>query len=63
MKYAAIGEWSTIEEKPKNPACKHGKHDCPRCGTSRDTDRPHTTRGGKGVVAHLREKMKQKKSK
>lgn len=58
---ATICDWGIIEEKPTNPACKHGKHECLRCGTKSGKDRPHTTRGGKGVVATLVEEKKKRR--
>ena len=52
-------ESERIYERPGEeyaPAtCKHGvRRRCDTCGTGA-SDTPHTTRGGRGVVARLRE--------
>lgn len=42
-----------VEVVPTNPACKHGRHDCDRCGTHDERDHVHTTVGGRGSVGWL----------
>jgi len=39
---------------PLAAVCKHGSGDCDVCGTWDLTDRPHSTVGGRGIVARLR---------
>ena len=49
-----IYERQTEEYAPTT--CKHGgRRRCDTCGTGA-SDTPHTTRGGRGVVARLHEK-------
>ncbi len=43
--------WEIV--KPST-ACKHGTHDCEKCGTSSKRDRVHKTVNGKGVVGKLK---------
>ncbi len=45
----------TIVHRPVITACKHGDGPCDVCGTSERGDRPHTTVGGRGRVARLRD--------
>lgn len=52
--YLGDGWRYTVE--PFNTKCKHGVGDCEVCGTYERTDRKHTTVGGKGLVARLRDK-------
>lgn len=47
--------WTTVTI-PFNTKCKHGEGDCEVCGSYERTDRRHTTIGGKGLVARLRDK-------
>lgn len=41
---------------PPETACKHGKLDCDRCGSSRRRDALHGTTQGRGHVGQLRKK-------
>ena len=47
--------WGSVE-LPATTKCKHDKYQCETCGTSDRNDKIHTTVGGKGLVARLREK-------
>ena len=38
---------------PEATACKHGRDQCERCGTSDRRDGRHATVGGKGLVARI----------
>jgi len=44
-------EW--MPEDESRTACKHGRTECERCGTTDRRDVRHTTRNGRGVVASL----------
>lgn len=48
--------WVYSEELKPSTKCKHGQIECDRCGTAARSDKLHTTVGGKGLVARLREK-------
>ncbi len=45
-----------VVHRPVVTACKHGDGPCDVCGTSERADRPHTTVGGRGLVARPRER-------
>jgi hypothetical protein len=47
-------EW--WEPPPPVTCCKHGPGDCDACGTSDRRDARHSTIGGRGMVASLRER-------
>jgi hypothetical protein len=49
---SCIWHWPMVEEIPPSPKCKHGLHECPRCGQRFD-DFKHTTVRGKGRVGRL----------
>jgi hypothetical protein len=40
-------------EVPPTTACKHGKQDCPKCGTTSRRDVAHRTIKGKGAVGRI----------
>jgi len=42
-----------VVEEPTT-ACKHGRHDCERCGTTSRRDQIHRTVNGKGEVSRIR---------
>ena len=39
-----------------NTGCKHGVGECALCGMTGERDQLHTTKGGQGVVAQLRQR-------
>jgi hypothetical protein len=47
---------NSIVEIVSTTACKHGRQDCPNCGTTSRRDVTHKTRGGRGSVGKLRKK-------
>ena len=51
-----LGDGWTYTDAPLNTKCKHGVGDCEICGSYERTDRKHSTVGGKGLVARLRDK-------
>lgn len=47
-----IAAWEIEVIEPEAPKCKHGLHNCHRCG-QRDTDHRHKTVNGKGKVGRI----------
>jgi hypothetical protein len=43
-----------LDPIPPVTACRHGKGDCARCGTTDRRDVKHSTIGGRGAVGRLR---------
>jgi len=58
MSYTQIDWMEFIPPKPTS--CKHSKYGCKICGTTERRDENHRTRGGKGRVAQLAERLKKK---
>jgi len=48
-----VDEAYMVEVKPDAPKCKHGLHECEKCGQRR-TDATHKTVRGKGVVGRIK---------
>lgn len=44
-----------LDEPDPQTSCKHGSDDCGACGTSFRRDALHTTVGGRGAFARLRD--------
>jgi hypothetical protein len=53
-------DWEFDEVEEARTKCKHGWFDCGTCGTSQARDALHTTIGGKGEIARLREKERRR---